>query len=181
MPHLVGKQVLLREYQMEDLPYARLWVNDPKTTTMLSHRFLPPQSWEDTEAFFRGVVEGRNPGYHFVIAKKEDSTYLGQIDLLFLQQIDRNAELGIVIGEARHRGKGYGQEAISLLLDYAFGQCNLHRIHLAAVAENEGAIRCYEACGFAREGLLRQHIYINGAFRDMVQMGVLKPEWEQQK
>ena len=181
MPHVVGQQVLLREYQMEDLPYASLWVNDPETTAMLSHRFLPPQSFEDTEGFFRSVVEGRNPGYHFVIARKEGGEYLGQVDLFSLQQVDRTAELGVVIGEARHRGKGYGREAVSLILSYAFRQCNLHRVYLTVLAENLGAIRCYEACGFLREGVARQHIFIDGAYRDLVQMGVLRPEWEQRQ
>lgn len=177
MPHVSGQRVLLREYQMEDLPYARLWVNDPETTAMLSHRFLPAQSWEDTEAYFRSVVEDRNPGYHFVIAQKEDGAYLGQIDLFSLQQVDRHAELGIVIGEAKHRGKGYGREAIGLLLGYAFDHCNLNRVHLTALADNLQGIRCYEACGFVREGVLRQHSYMNGAYRDLVQMGVLREDW----
>lgn len=177
MPHVVGEQILLREYQMEDLPYARIWVNDPETTAMLSPRFLPPQSWEDTEAYFRSVVEDRNPGYHFVIARKEDSAYLGQIDLFALQQVYRHAELGIVIGEAHNRNKGYGREAIELLLGYAFDSCNLNRVHLAALADNLRGIHCYEACGFVREGVLRQHCYLNGAYHDMVQMGVLREDW----
>lgn len=177
MGHVTGERIVLREYQIEDLPYARAWVNDTQTTDMLSHIFLMPQTYDSTEQYYRSILEGRSAGYHFIIAHRENSQYIGQIDLFSLQQVDRTAELGIVIGAPKDRGKGYGREALALLLGYAFDRCNLHRIHLTVKADNVQAQRCYESCGFVREGVLRQHFFNNGTYHDIVQMGILREEW----
>lgn len=178
MGHVVGERIVLREYQIEDLPYARAWANDPAATEMLSSSFLMPRTYDMTENYYRSVLSGSNPGYHFVIAHRESQTYIGQIDLTDVNQVNRCASLGIVIGAPKERGQGYGREAIALLLGYAFLEANLHRIELMVHAGNLRAIKCYEACGFQREGVRRESHFGHGKYHDIVQMGILRPEWE---
>lgn len=177
MGHVHGEKIMLREYMIEDLPSARAWVNDEQVTGMLSHRFLPPQTYDMTEEYYRAVISGSAAGYHFVIADKQSGDYIGQVDLFNLQQIDRTVDMGIVIGNPRDFGKGYGSEAVSLVLRFAFQDANLRRVCLTVDADNPRAIRVYEKNGFVREGVLRKHNFVRGAYRDIVQMGILREEW----
>ncbi|MEZ4664933.1 MAG: GNAT family protein, partial [Caldilineaceae bacterium] len=86
------------------------------------------------------------------------------------------AELGITIGDQAYWGKGYGREAIQLIVAYGFRHHNLHKVHLRVLGRNERAMRAYAACGFVEEGRLRQHAWIDGEYDDLVCMGVLRSE-----
>jgi len=74
-------------------------------------------------------------------------------------------------------GRGYGREAVRLILDYAFRVRNFRRVWLETHAANERAIRAYKACGFVEEGRMRQHVWLAGRFVDNIIMGVLREEW----
>ena len=92
-----------------------------------------------------------------------------------------HAELFITIGDKRFWGEGYGSDAVWLLLELAFGRLDLHSVNLTTHATNQRAIRCYEKCGFAREGLFRERTFIRGAYIDVVAMGVLRVEYEERR
>lgn len=95
---------------------------------------------------------------------------------VYLRDIDRNhqkAEYGIFIGEEDARGKGYGSAAARLMIQYAFGELELHRLFLRVYAENAQAIRSYEKAGFVKEAHLRDDVCINGKYHDIVLMGIL--------
>jgi RimJ/RimL family protein N-acetyltransferase len=85
--------------------------------------------------------------------------------------------LGIVIGEKNQWGKGYGQDAIRTLLTFVFGEMNLNRIYLRVYADHALAINAYRKCGFVEEGRLRQDVYSEGRYHDMLVMGILKQEF----
>ena len=72
--------------------------------------------------------------------------------------ITRAASLGISIGEPDCWNRGYGAEAIGLMLDWAFLELNLHRVWLHVYANNPRGIACYEKVGFVREGVLREGV-----------------------
>ena len=85
--------------------------------------------------------------------------------------------MGIVIGEKNQWGKGYGQDAIRTLLTFVFGEMNLNRIYLRVYADHALAINAYRKCGFVEEGCLRQGVYSEGRYHDMLVMGILKQEF----
>lgn len=177
MPVLYGKTVMLREYRREDLEDIRAWVNDPAVTRYLGGgSLLKPQTCEMTRAFLEAKLAG---GYQFVIARLSDGAYLGQIDACDLDLINRRAEIGIVLGDKSWQGRGYGTEALGLMVKYLFTQVNLNRVTLQVEAENAAAIRCYEKCGFRQEGVLRSHVFREGMYRDVWVMGLLRDEWQQ--
>jgi RimJ/RimL family protein N-acetyltransferase len=70
---------------------------------------------------------------------------------------------------------------VNLLVEYAFVFQNVRRVHLTVNGNNERAIRAYQACGFVHEGRLRAHVWSNGAYVDLLYMGVLRDEWEVRK
>ncbi len=113
-----------------------------------------------------------------VIVRKSDDQMIGFIELAGYDWHSGNAWLGIGIGERENWGKGYGSEALRLLLRMAFLEWNLHRVSLAVLGYNERAKRSYEKVGFKVEGTLRGFVYRDGKRWDMYMMGVLREEWD---
>lgn len=114
----------------------------------------------------------------FAIQAIEDSKMIGFIGLFALSWKDRDALVAIGIGERTYWGKGYGTEAMDLLLEYAFLELNLRRIGLIVFEYNTRAIRSYEKCGFIPEGRIRGAIMRDGQRWDWLVMGLLREEWE---
>jgi len=180
MGRVIGDNIVLREFRSEDLSAMRAWVTDGEVTRYLSGTFIKPQPWEQTEEFLSNILRGDAGGVNLVISEKQTLKYLGQCNLLMIDNQARKAELAIVL-QREHHGKGYGREAIRLLLDFGFNQLNLNRVFLRAFADNQHAIRAYEACGFVHEGRLRQEGFLDGKYRDMLVMSVLRDEFNASK
>ena len=89
----------------------------------------------------------------------------------------RSAGVGIVVGEKDQWGKGYGGEAMELMVRVAFDGLNLHRVYLTVADFNERGIRSYRRVGFREEGRWREARFIDGRFCDTVQMSILEHEW----
>lgn len=181
MPILIGDRIILREYRKEDLPYIRKWVNNPEITKYLSNVFLYPHTMSATENFINSIIDGSSGIKGFIIAHKDSEEYIGQIDLIKIDWVNRIGTLGIVIGNTENLGKGYGTEAIKLIQEFAFNRLNLHKLDLEVREYNDRAIKCYKKCGFVEEGRIRQNHFIDGKYTDTIFMGILKSEWEQMR
>ena len=173
---LTSARLLLRATRRDDLPVLNAFNNDLAVELAGGGDPPMPQSLERLEAEFNSQIAGggRN-GMGFVI--EADGKCIGQCALFGVDGVARTAELGITIGDKDYWGRGYGREAVALLVDYGFRHHNLHRIHLKVHAANERAHRCYRACGFVEEGRLRNHVWSNGAYDDLMVMGILRSEW----
>lgn len=179
MPRIIGDNLMLREFQKEDIAYIREWVNDPDIASYLSDIFIYPHTLNETEAFVNGILEGRFPNEkHFIIAEKATGDYLGQMGLMKIDWKNRTAEVGIIIGKKELLGKGIGTEAMGLLQDFAFNSMNLNRLELTVHDFNFRAIKCYEKSGFIQDGRLRQKYFFNGKYTDIILMSILKEEYD---
>lgn len=177
MPRLIGERLMLREYRVEDMPAIRRWVNDENTTRFLSTRFWPAQTMADTEEFMQRMLQSSVQACNFVIADKADESYLGQLDMFRLDWKLRCGELGMVVGNEENRGRGYGAEALGLMLRYAFMTLGLERVELEVDMGNDRARRCYASAGFVSEGVKRHAYFRDGAFCDIGILSVLREEW----
>ena len=177
MSRMSAQRVSLREFRQEDISGIRSWVTDIDSTKYLGGGYLRPQTWEQSERYLSALLEGDAGGINLVIADKDTLRYLGQCTLMMIDTTARHAELAAVMCP-KQQNQGLGSEGIRLMLRYAFEELNLHRIYLKVHAENTGALRCYEKCGFVREGILRAHAYGGGKYHDVICMGILKEEWE---
>ena len=176
MPRIIGERVMLREFRQEDISGMRAWCNDPSITPFLSGRYTNPIPWEQTEAELNRYLNGDAGGYNLVVAERESGKYLGQVALFMVDHLSRKAELAIVLAPDSLE-KGYGYEALKLLLGFGFGQVNLNRIWLTVNSGNHRAIHVYEKAGFSREGVLRQDRYIDGHYEDVIVMSILREEF----
>lgn len=173
---LKGEKVVLRAMTRDDLP--RLWEfrHDVEAQALVSNCAPEPQSLARMQADFdREVSKGGTDGTAFAI--EADGKYIGGCSLYRFDQTARTCELVIEIVDRAYWGRGFGRDAICLLLDYAFRFHNMHKVYLGVWGNNERAIRCYRACGFVEEGCLREQAWSNGQYVDRVLMGVLRSEW----
>jgi len=109
--------------------------------------------------------------------RQSDDKLLGNCGLFAHNTVDQRAELGIFIGDKENHGKGYGAEALRLLLDYSFNVININSVILGVYEFNTKAQRCYEKVGFKVIGRRRKAIYKNGGFCDLFLMDILKDEF----
>lgn len=174
---LRGEKVLLRAPTRADLARKAEFANDADYMVLLSDEAWEPESLEQIEEHYDEQLREGGAGVWFAI--EADGTYIGHCGLHRFDTLTHTAMIGIGIGDRAYWGRGYGREALGLLLEYAFNLRNLQRVWLTVNATNERAIRCYRACGFVEEGRLRRHVWIRGAYDDLVGMGLLREEWEQ--
>ncbi|HCF99315.1 MAG TPA: UDP-4-amino-4,6-dideoxy-N-acetyl-beta-L-altrosamine N-acetyltransferase [Chloroflexi bacterium] len=148
------------------------WINDRE----LVHLNGPFRSIGSTHhrKWFDAVQE-RDDVAIFAIREK-GGRLIGTCQLVNRNPVHQSADLQIRIGDTKDRGRGYGTAAVQSLLQFAFRDWNLHRVQLFVIEGNEAAMRTYEKCGFKREGVLRQAVHIDGQFRDLVVMAVLRDE-----
>ncbi|RWM12879.1 MAG: N-acetyltransferase [Mesorhizobium sp.] len=102
--------------------------------------------------------------------------FVGHVRLHSIDWQDKRASLAIGIDDQAYLGKGYGAEAIRLVLGHAFGR-GLHRVSLRVLSSNSRAIACYRKCGFVEEGHEREAALVNGAWQDDIIMGLLDREF----
>jgi len=105
-----------------------------------------------------------------------DDRLVGWCNLMHEDVLARHASVGISLA-LDSVGKGYGTDALRVLIDFAFVRRNLRRLHLIVVASNERAIASYRKLGFVEEGRLREHAWVRGRYEDEVRMGLLRSEW----
>ena len=120
--------------------------------------------------------------FSIVIPNEDDSDELiGNCGIHNIDWRNRSGEVGIVIGEKEYQNKGYGTEAMELILEYAFNTVNLNRIELIVYDFNVRAIKLYKKLGFIEEGRKRQFLWIRGRFCDAIIMSILAKEWKEKK
>lgn len=172
-----GTRVNLRAIEMADLERCQRWINDREVTRHLAMRY--PMSMAAEESWLRNQTSKPMSfeGVLFAIETKE-GRHIGNVDMHAVQPENRASMLGIMIGERDCWSQGYGSDALRTLLGFAFDEMNLNRVELHVFAKNERAIACYVKCGFVEEGRLRQDVYYEGAYHDVVVMAVLRDEFD---
>ncbi len=118
------------------------------------------------------------PGYFFSIRPLEGDRFIGFIGLDGDIYPHGEAFVGIGIGERDYWSKGYGTDAMRVILRYAFRELNLRRVALNTFEYNPRAVRSYEKTGFVHEGRVREYLWREGRRWDLIFMGILREEWE---
>jgi RimJ/RimL family protein N-acetyltransferase len=163
--------VYLRALDLSDLERTWKWHNDSGLYETLVHPFRHVSRAAEEEWIRRKLAYSQTE-IQLAICLKESNQHIGIINLCSIDWTTRMAEIGIFIGEPEHRSKGYGRQAMRLMLRHAFNDLGLLRLYLTVFADNHPALRAYEKCGFVVEGRLRRHAYKLGQFKDLIFMGI---------
>lgn len=173
---LRGEKVVLRAIARQDLPRLHGFADDLEVELAGGGDPPLPRPLERLQRDFdREAAELPSDRTNFAV--EADGKLIGQCGLFNMDWTARHAELGIAIGDREYWGRGYGRDAVRVILEYAFRLRNLRRVWLEVHAANERAIRSYRACGFVEEGRQREHVWLDGRYVDNVLMGVLREEW----
>jgi len=171
---LEGELVLLRPRVDDDLALFARWHGNPDVRHWLHMSEMPTQTLELERQ--RWQIARNDPTRVSFVIETLDGVPIGNIVLISVDAMHRRAELGIAIGEKGDWGRGYGTDAIRVILRFAFEVLNLRRVELITDIDNERGIRAYEKCGFVREGVLRAKRMRYGEPLDMLMMSVLRED-----
>ena len=153
------------------------WGRDSEYTRLLDNDPARMASVRRTREWIEKVSEKEQVDETFFLVRSlEDNALIGFIGLFAIEWNHGDAWVGIGIGDRQYWGKGYGTDAMRVMLRYAFTELNLHRVTLGVFEYNPRAIRSYEKAGFKVEGILRQYLHREGRYWDEVMMGILREE-----
>jgi RimJ/RimL family protein N-acetyltransferase len=173
-----GKLVRLSAPREEDAEAFSRWSEDARYLRNLDTDYARPvPAREFAERF--NAQRGNAQAVEFHLRTLEEDRLIGFVAVHSIEWNNQSALLAIGIGEPDYRGKGYGGDALQLILGYAFRELNLHRLGLDVIANNQPAIRAYEKAGFRREGAMREAVLRDGRRYDRVLMGILRDEWSE--
>jgi spore coat polysaccharide biosynthesis protein SpsF len=179
-PFLVGERIYLRKVVPEDATQQYLrWINDSRVTRYLESG-RRPTSLDELHTFITSTQSQPNLIFLAIIDSQTDK-HIGNIKLDKINSIHQVAELGIMIGEPDYWGKGYGSEAIQLVIDYAFRTLNLRKITLGVLSGNRNAYKCYVKLGFEREATVRDQFFADGTYHDQIIMSKWNPSYSRCK
>lgn len=174
-PFLIGKRIYLRGLEEADLQgdYFQ-WFNDAEVCAYNGHARFPNSARAMREYFER--TQASRSEIVFAIVLKEKDRHVGNVALQDVDWISRSAAFSILIGAGNLHGTGIGRETAVLVREYAFGRLNLRRLHCGTHADNAGMRALAEAMGMREEGRRVQAFWKDGAYHDLIEYGMLRPE-----
>jgi RimJ/RimL family protein N-acetyltransferase len=179
--------------EMRDLlrgELVRLTVEEPETLARLESQWSADSEysrlldWDPARRFSvkssQKWIEKKyeNEGnYAFTIRTLADDRVIGGIGLDGIRWTHRDCFVGIGLGDRKFWGKGYGTDAMRIILHYAFTELNLQRVSLDVFEYNQRGIRSYEKAGFVYEGRKRGQLLREGRRWDVIYMGIFREDW----
>lgn len=172
---LVGDNVYLSPISLDDVEKYAEMVNDIKVSVGLGYlSYTNIIDFESEKEFLISVKKEKM----FAVRLLENDDLLGNIGFNSVDLLNRTAVIGIMLGNPNYQRKGYGIEAVKLILDYGFSFLNLRNISLSVFEYNEAAYNLYKKAGFKEVGRLRKAVEIMGKTYDVIIMDMLKEEFQ---
>ena len=172
---LVGDNVYLSPISLDDVEKYTEMVNDIKVSVGLGYlSYTNIIDFESEKEFLISVKKEKM----FAVRLLENDNLLGNVGFNSVDLLNRTATMGIMLGNSNYQRKGYGIEAVKLILDYGFSFLNLRNISLSVFEYNEAAYNLYKKAGFKEVGRLRKAVEIMGKTYDVIIMDMLKEEFQ---
>ena len=168
-----GTSIILREQKIEDAKFFAYWYNQPQV--MFQCGFT---EFTDEEREKDNINNNRKSedSVWFTITDF-DGNLIGETGLLRMWPVWHCTDLSIIIPDPKMQNKGYGTEAIRIMLDMAFSRYEMNRVAIGVVGLNTNALAFYSKIGFKQEGIQEQGYYYNNEHSDFIMMRILRHEW----
>ncbi len=174
-----GKRVRLRSFELSDVDEIMKHWNNMELRNLVGSVDRGPVARNEEEEWIRNTWKQRQErkAFTFAIETTTDNKLIGGTGLFSIDWTSRSAMAGISIYNPEYWGQGYGQEAMHLVLSFAFQNLNLNRIELGVFDFNKRAHKCYLKVGFKEIGRRRQRRFLDGRYHDEITMDILRDEW----
>lgn len=167
--YLVGDTIYFKDIRESDLTQTYCdWLNDPEVNRYLETRWKI-QTLETIYNYWVDHVDQPDESWLGIWSKKTDS-HIGNIKLGPINWYHRRGDISLFIGTPVRFGKGYGSEAINLMVDHAFNNLNLHKVTAGIYSGNTGSIKAFGKCGFNHVGTLKDHVFCEGSYQHLLLM-----------
>lgn len=162
--------IYLRLLTSEDTENIIKWRNSDKVRKHFIYQELFTR-----ESHERWIFEMIDTGkvIQMIICEESSDTPIGSVYIRDIDKRHKKAEYGIFIGADAARGRGYGTAAAKLMMQYSFQEIGLHKLFLRVFADNIQAIKSYEKAGFVKEAYLKDEVYVENQYRDIVLMAAI--------
>ena len=140
----------------------------------------PAYVWSEKkikEFIEKDAEKNESHAIRFSVRTLADDKLIGNVSLWVNSWTHSEAWVGILIGERDYWSKGFGTDAMRLIVQYGFTEINLRRISLSLNSYNPRALKSYEKVGFKMEGAMRGEMLREGQRSDSYFMGILREEW----
>lgn len=162
----------LRSVHPDDYENLFVWVNN-RSSRIQSSSFKPV-SWFEHVTWIDGVLQS-DDSLLLIIEEDASKVAVGHVHLSGISRINRSCNLAIRIGAEEYRNRGLGSSALKDTLRLAWADLGLHRVQLTVIESNYRARRTYEKCGFVLEGCLRDAVFVDGRFANLLVMACISP------
>ena len=173
---VAGDRCYLSPIRTDDASRYVEWLSDPEVAINLRTAQLILTMPSELEALDR--LSKSNEVFAIVAREETGDTLIGNCGLHKKDQLDGIAECGIFIGDKSYWNRGFGTEALTLLLDFAFSILNLYNVQLEVFEYNKRAMRCYEKVGFKEIGRRRGARIVAGSRYDVIYMDMIAEEFK---
>lgn len=174
---LQGRDIYLDTLEREDC--RKLWLEQEYDFANPTDDFNPGHSMEKADHWFEEIQKLQGQQNVRLGIFLRDGSPIGDVALQNIDMRDRSCSVGMGIAKLCNRGKGYGQQALKLILQHGFCYVGLERITANTLEMNQGAQRALEKLGFTLEGRERKAVYMNGKRWDRLNYAILKEEYRQ--
>jgi len=174
-----GDRIYLRRLELNDINKNYLsWLNDKKVNYYLETGHTPV-SMTELRDYFNRVSNTENCIPIAIVCKKTDK-HIGNLKLEPIDFKHKKATLGVLIGDKKYWGSGYGTDSLKVVLKYCFNNLNILRVNLGVYAEHKAAIKLYKKVGFVEEGVFRKANYHppTDIFKDQLWLGILREDYK---
>jgi RimJ/RimL family protein N-acetyltransferase len=167
---IAGEKTILRALEPHDLDRCYRWMNDPSIVGTLKTRY--PMPFQQEAAWLERAVVESQCERHFAIERSDDRHHIGNASLHEIDWVSRTALFGMFIGEPSAWNRGFGRDAVTALVRFAFDEMNLRKLRINVFEYNERARHLLESIGFVQEGRLAGEFYRGGAYHDIVILSI---------
>ncbi len=180
----VGDDLVLRTVERDDAAFLQRLFTDPYARTSLHEQ--TPKSEAEVEEFVEEELEDDSNAAYLACVGDEDAPYghpeddeTTPVAFVYAHHVDRDRPRLLLWTPEEHRGDGHGAPALELALKGLFRTYDAHTVGAEVLEGNDYVREAFEAAGFTNEGRDRERRFVNGEYRDGIQYGLLREEWEE--
>jgi|GEM_PF-281381 len=175
---LTGEMVLLSPLQLSNIYRHFEWNNDPELNRLDSELPLQEESLGEFKKRFEELIfypSGHSQDFEL---HTKDGGLIGVAEITGISDHNHHCSVSLSICDRKFWGTGHGKDAMTVLLNYCFGELKMHRVDASAFAYDDAWKRLVEGMGFRREGVERDYIFRDNRYFDKEIYALLESEYQ---